>query len=73
MRVLQGRGDWRPVRRIESLHRYAFIGDSHAYGAGVAPDQTLSANAERQLNELLPAWPVEAVNLGLSGYNLWTG
>jgi hypothetical protein len=71
MRVIQGRGDWRPGCRIESLRRYAFIGDSHAYGAGVAPDQTLSANAERQMNELWPAWPVEAVNLGLSGYNLW--
>jgi hypothetical protein len=71
MRVLEGRGDWRPGFRIESLRRYAFIGDSHAYGAGVAPDETLSANAERQMNELLPAWPVEAVNLGVCGYNLW--
>jgi hypothetical protein len=71
MRVLYGRGDWRPGFRIESLRRYAFIGDSHAYGSGVAPDETLSANAERQMNELLPAWPVEAVNLGVSGYNLW--
>jgi hypothetical protein len=71
MRVMHGRGDWRPGVRIESLVRYAFIGDSHAYGAGVAPDQTLSANAERQMNELLPAWPVEAVNFGVCGYNLW--
>jgi hypothetical protein len=71
MRVLQGRGDWRPGFRIESLRRYAFIGDSSAYGFGVAPDQTLPASAERQMNELLPAWPVEAVNLGVGGYNLW--
>jgi len=71
MRVLQGRGDWRPGFRIESLRRYAFIGDSYAYGFGVAPDQTLPAIAERQMNELLPAWPVEAVNLGVGGYNLW--
>jgi hypothetical protein len=71
MRVLMGRGDWRPGFRIPALRRYAFIGDSHAYGAGVAPDQTLPANAERQMNELLPAWPVEAVNLGVPNYNLW--
>ena len=71
MRVLYGRGDWRPGIRIEGLLRYAFIGDSFTYGAGVAPDQTLSANAERQMNELLPAWPVEAVNFGVPGYNLW--
>jgi lysophospholipase L1-like esterase len=71
MRVVQGRGDWLPRLRIEGLRRYAFIGDSHTYGAGVAPDQTLSAVSERQLNELLPACPVEAVNLGVSGYNLW--
>jgi hypothetical protein len=71
MRVQNGRGDWRPGFRIEGLRRYAFIGDSFTYGAGVAPDQTLSANAERQMNELLPEWPVEAVNLGVGGYNLW--
>src|SRR5580692_7708201 len=71
MRVLQGRGDWRPGFRIESLRRYAFIGDSNAYGFGVAPDQTLPAIAERQMNELWPAWPVEAMNLGVGGYNLW--
>src|SRR5947208_7178698 len=71
MRVLMGRCDWRPGFRIPSLRRYAFIGDSHAYGTGVAPDETLPANAEQQMNELLPAWPVEAVNLGVPNYNLW--
>lgn len=71
MRVFYGRGDWQPGVRIEGLLRYAFIGDSFAYGAGVAADETLSANAERQINELLPEWPVEAVNLGVSGFNLW--
>jgi hypothetical protein len=71
MRVMMGRGDWRPGVRIESLRRYAFLGDSNVYGHGVAPDQTLSAYAERQMNELLPGWPVEAVNLGVCGYNLW--
>ncbi len=71
MRIVVGRGDWRPIRRIDGLRRYAFIGDSTAYGAGVAPDQTLPAYAERQMNELLPGWPVEAVNFGIPGYNIW--
>jgi hypothetical protein len=71
MRVLLGRGDWRPSVRIDGLRRYAFIGDSNAYGQGVAPDQTLPAHAESKMNELMPAWPVEAVNFGVGGYNLW--
>jgi hypothetical protein len=71
MRVRQGRGDWRAGSRIDGLLRYAFLGDSHTFGAGVAPDQTLAAHFERQANETLRAWPVEAVNLGISGYNLW--
>ena len=71
MRVLYARGDWRPGIRIEGLLRYAFIGDSFSYGTGVAPDRTFVDNAERQMNELLPAWPVEAVNFGVQGYNLW--
>jgi hypothetical protein len=25
------------------------------------------------MNELLPGWPVEAVNLGVGGYNIWNG
>ena len=71
MRILMGRRDWRPSFRIEGLLRYAFIGDSFAYGSGVAPDQTLAANAEQQMNELMPALPAEAVNFGVGGYNLW--
>src|SRR5215469_2178243 len=71
MRLLVGRSNWRPSVRIEGLRRYAFIGDSFAYGTGVAPDQTLPSNAERQMNELMPACPVEAVNFGVAGYNLW--
>ena len=66
-----GRGDWRADFRIPGLRRYAFIGDSHAYGSGVAPDQTLPAYTQQQMNELLPACPVEAVNLGVPNYNLW--
>jgi hypothetical protein len=71
MRLREGRGDWRPAHVIPSLRRFAFIGDSMTYGMGVAPDETLPAQAERCFNELLPAWPVEAVNLGICGYNLW--
>jgi hypothetical protein len=65
------KGTWPPDTRIEGLLRYAFIGDSMTYGTGVRPDQTLPAHAERQMNELLAGWPVEAVNLGVPGYNLW--
>jgi hypothetical protein len=71
MRVRQGRGNWLASSRIDGLLRYAFLGDSHTFGAGVAPDQTLAAHFEKQANETLRGWPVEAVNLGISGYNLW--
>ena len=71
MRVLNSRGDWRPAAKIETLKRYAVIGDSTAFGAGVAPNETLAAYAERHMNEALSGWPVEAVNFGVSGYNLW--
>jgi hypothetical protein len=65
------RGDWWPATRIEGVRRYAFIGDSTMYGAGVAPDETLPFFAERFLNEAQPGWPVEAINHGVSGYNIW--
>jgi hypothetical protein len=76
MRLLQCRGDWLPRQRIEGLRRYAFIGDSMVFGAGVAPDETLPFVAERQMNEMSPGQPVECVNLGVSGYNMlnsWLG
>jgi hypothetical protein len=69
--TLETRGDWWPSVRIEGLRRYAFIGDSTVYGTGVAPDETLPFFAERFLNEALPCWPVEAVNYGVCGYNIW--
>ena len=53
MRVLNSRGDWRPAAKIETLKRYAVIGDSTAFGAGVAPNETLAAYAERHMNCLL--------------------
>lgn len=71
VRTRQTRRDWWPVRRIPALKRYAFIGDSTMYGAGLAPDENLPAHAGPLLNAALPAWPVEAVNYGVSGYNLW--
>ncbi len=67
----QTRRDWWPQRRIPALKRYAFIGDSTMFGAGLQPDESLPAHAGRLLNAALPAWPVEAVNFGVSGYNLW--
>ncbi len=71
MRTLYSRGDWQPRTRIEGLRRYAFIGDSMTFGAGVAPDESLPACAERQMNGACLDGPVETVNFGVSGYNLW--
>jgi len=69
--TVETRGDWWPAARIEGLRRYAFIGDSTVYGTGVAPNETLPFFAERFLNEAQTSWPVEAVNLGVCGYNIW--
>jgi hypothetical protein len=71
MRVISGRRNCFPRCRVEGLRRYAFIGDSFTYGLGVAPDQTLPAAAERQMNDVCSASPVEAINFGINGYNLW--
>lgn len=71
MRTRQTRRDWWPAQHIPALKRYAFIGNSTMYGAGIAPDENLPAHAGLLLNAALPAWPVETVNYGVSGYNLW--
>src|SRR5450755_3557293 len=71
MRVIGGRRNCFPRCRVEGLRRYAFVGDSFTYGLGVAPDQTLPAAAERQMNDVCSASPVEAINFGINGYNLW--
>ena len=71
MRTLAGRSYWGPRERNRHLRRFAFIGDSYVFGQGVGPDETLPACAERYLNEAYGGWPVEAVNLGVSGYNIW--
>jgi hypothetical protein len=71
MRLIFSRANLLPKSRIEGLRRYAFIGDSITFGTGVTPDETLPACAERQMNHACADSPVEAVNLGVSGYNLW--
>ncbi len=71
MRVLAGRGYWLPQQRIAEITRLAFIGDSYVFGQAVAVDETLPARTERHLNETNDAAPVEAVNLGICGYNFW--
>jgi lysophospholipase L1-like esterase len=71
MRVLAGRGYWQPQQRIAQLRRYAFLGDSYVFGQGVEPDETLPARSERHLNEISGGAPVEAVNFGVCGYNIW--
>lgn len=71
MRILSGRSYGELQTRNPHLRRYAFIGDSYTYGQGVGPDETLPALCERYLNESPAEGPVEAVNLGVRGYNLW--
>ena len=71
MRVLSNRVYWGPRARNARLFRLAFVGDSYTFGQGVAPDETLPARCERYLNEVLAPRPIEAVNLGVNGYNIW--
>jgi hypothetical protein len=71
MRVLGARGYWQPRRKISGLRRYAFLGDSYVFGQGVGPQETFPARFERHFNELSSDWAIEAVNHGVSGYNLW--
>jgi len=71
MRALAGRGYWLPQQRIAEITRLAFIGDSYVFGQAVGFDETLPARTERHLNEINDAAPVEAVNLGICGYNFW--
>ncbi len=71
MRAIMGRSYWGPRERIAHLRRIAFIGDSYVFGQGVGPDETLPAAAERHMNEAAPGVLIEAVNLGICGYNLW--
>ena len=71
MRAITGRSYWGPRERIGHLRRFAFIGDSYVFGQGVGPDETLPAAAERHMNDAAPGALIEAVNLGVCGYNLW--
>ena len=71
IRVRESRGSFLARHRIEGLRRFAFVGDSFTYSQGVPPNSTMPECTGRSLNELSLNWPVEAINYGVSGYNLW--
>ncbi len=70
MRVLASRHYWYPRTRIDGLRRFAFVGDSNVFGMGVHAAEAFPARALALLNETT-AVPVETVNLGIPGYNIW--
>ena len=71
MRIRESRGSILAKHRIGGLRRFAFAGDSFTYSQGVPPTSALPECAARHLNELSVNWPVEAINYGVCGYNLW--
>ncbi len=71
MRIRESRGSILAKHRIEGLRRFAFVGDSFTYSQGVPPTSALPECTARHLNELSVNWPVEALNYGVCGYNLW--
>ena len=60
--------EWAPAKAAGTL-RIALLGDSHAFGYGVAFEQTLSDRLEKRLQRRL-ARPVEVLNFGVNGYLL---
>ncbi len=51
--------------------RVVVLGDSIAFGYGVAAEDTFAKQLERRLAAAAPNRPVEVVNLGVSGYNAY--
>lgn len=70
MRILASRHPWYPRTRIDGLRRFAFIGDSNVFGQGVNVGEAFPSRAGALMNEATGV-PVEAVNLGINGYNIW--
>jgi len=70
MRILASRHSWYPRTKIAGLKRYAFIGDSNVFGQGVNAGEAFPARAGVLMNEATCV-AVEAVNLGINGYNIW--
>jgi len=61
----------RSPRPAEGTFRIVVLGDSVAFGYGVAQDDTFPSQLERALSATSPV-PVEVLNLGVNGYNPYT-
>jgi len=59
----------RALEKPPDGYRIAVVGDSCAFGQGVALEHTLPAELERRFAELVPAPRVEVLNCGIYGYN----
>jgi lysophospholipase L1-like esterase len=65
------RGPVRPFAKPAGTQRVLFLGDSVAFGFGVADDsRTVPARAERTLTQALGS-PVECINAAVDGYSTW--
>lgn len=65
------RGPVRPFAKPAGTQRVLFLGDSVAFGFGVADDaRTVPARAERELTRELGS-PVECINAAVDGYSTW--
>lgn len=64
------RGPERSVHKEGSTYRVALLGDSFAFGWGVAEDKTFATVLEENLNHVTGGDPtVEVLNLGVPGYS----
>lgn len=63
------RGKDRTAAKPAGVKRVLVVGDSIAYGIGVAAEQTFAATLETILNTYHPDAPVEVLNGGVAGYN----
>ena len=64
------RGPQRPVQKPPGVFRIALLGDSYAFGWGVAQDKTFAQVLEDNLNRLTGEKPkVEIVNFAVPGYS----
>ena len=61
------RGTQRPVEKDEDTRRVLLLGDSVAFGQGMAPDEYVAFYLEQSLRAADPAW--EVWNLSFPGWN----
>jgi lysophospholipase L1-like esterase len=54
--------------RLDNTYRILVLGDSQAWGFGVADDETMSALLEKLLSERYPHLDIQVINCGVPGY-----